>query len=716
MNKKIIFITLSCFMVLILCGSASATDLNNTTNITQNNHVYINVSNDNGVKYNVDYDYYLNDPTQQGYNPNGTNGTYYIKAEGGGLNQLHICNSNSTSAMYGQITVTNTTSGTQSGVFYITTTGGRGLNDDIILLLSVKGPISDNFNLTIVSSGYTWIISVFGATQPPLPTNPQYVVGAVNETFTKSDFQYGPQPTRPAPGGWQPLYSGQDTSDPSTAEYLMFIDLYVGNLRSGLAQAPIDNGAVKVEYTLNNMYTTASFNAYAWTGASFQGTGINWCSPIINNANPCVVTVNYAPETPVANITADKTAGSDSLTVEFTDTSANYPTSWTWNFGDGITSTEQNPTHTYSAPGTYTVTLTATNLAGSDTVTKTSYITVLDTIAPTVSTNLAGGNYNTAQTVTLTTTDASPTTIYYTTDGTDPTSSSTQYTGPINIDTTTTLKFMAIDTAGNQGTTQTETYNIDTTAPTVQANPLGGNYNTAQSVVLTANDENPTTIYYTTDGTEPTSSNTQYTGPINIGTTTTLKFMAIDIAGNQGTVQTETYNIKSDVYVQITPSITNPQVGDQVTYTFKLGNNGPGDASNVVFTYVLPEGVEYTGANVDQGTVNYDPTTRTLTWTIENVPGGTDPYLWLNFNILNAGTFNIQPTVTVDGYNPGLINNIGALQVNAATPNTNTVNAATNTNTVQAGTIPMQTTGAPLIGLILGILCIGSGITLSRKK
>jgi uncharacterized repeat protein (TIGR01451 family) len=86
--------------------------------------------------------------------------------------------------------------------------------------------------------------------------------------------------------------------------------------------------------------------------------------------------------------------------------------------------------------------------------------------------------------------------------------------------------------------------------------------------------------------------------------------MAVDAAGNQGTTQTETYNIKSDVYVQITPSITNPQVGDQVTYTFKLGNHGPGDASNVVFTYVLPEGVEYAGANVDQGTVNYDPTTE----------------------------------------------------------------------------------------------------------
>ncbi len=340
MKKSIIFMTVVCVMALSLCGSASATDLNNTTNITNNNHVYINVSNDNGVRYNVDYGYYLNDPT---YSQGGSNGSYYIKAEGGGLNQLHICNNNSTSAMYGQVTVTNTTSGTQSGVFYITTTGGRGSNDNIILLLSVKGPISDNFNLTIFSSGYTWVISVFGAVQPALPTNPQYVVGAVNETFTKSDFQYGPQTTRPAPSGWQPLYAGQDTSDNSTAEYLMFIDLYVGNLKSGLTQAPIDNGAVKVEYTLNNMYTTASFNAYAWTGASFQGTGINWCNPIVNNANPCVVTVNYKPVTPVADFSADTTSGSAPLSVHFTDNSSNYPTSWLWDFGDGSTSTRTEP-------------------------------------------------------------------------------------------------------------------------------------------------------------------------------------------------------------------------------------------------------------------------------------------------------------------------------------------------------------------------------------
>jgi PKD repeat protein len=70
---------------------------------------------------------------------------------------------------------------------------------------------------------------------------------------------------------------------------------------------------------------------------------------------------------PVASFTATVTNGN--LAVSFTDTSTNHPTSWQWNFGDtssaSNTSTAENPEHTFSAPGTYTVTLTATNAVGS---------------------------------------------------------------------------------------------------------------------------------------------------------------------------------------------------------------------------------------------------------------------------------------------------------------------------------------------------------------
>jgi hypothetical protein len=69
---------------------------------------------------------------------------------------------------------------------------------------------------------------------------------------------------------------------------------------------------------------------------------------------------------PEAGFTATPTSGEAPLDVTFTDASTNEPTSWQWDFGDGGSSTEQSPTHEYEEAGTYTVTLTAANDAGSD--------------------------------------------------------------------------------------------------------------------------------------------------------------------------------------------------------------------------------------------------------------------------------------------------------------------------------------------------------------
>jgi PKD repeat protein len=78
---------------------------------------------------------------------------------------------------------------------------------------------------------------------------------------------------------------------------------------------------------------------------------------------------------------AAPTRGKAPLKVQFSDQSTGDITSWSWNFGDGSTSTEQNPSHTYANIGTYTVSLTVSWPGGSDTETKTNYITVKETIA-----------------------------------------------------------------------------------------------------------------------------------------------------------------------------------------------------------------------------------------------------------------------------------------------------------------------------------------------
>ena len=109
-----------------------------------------------------------------------------------------------------------------------------------------------------------------------------------------------------------------------------------------------------------------------WQGTYAQGTVVNTLFAFHDPDSP-----------PVAAFTSDVQSGTAPLTVNFTDQSTNAPTSWAWTFGDGGSSTDQNPVHQYTATGNYTVNLTATNAAGSDSEEKTSYITVsAATVAP----------------------------------------------------------------------------------------------------------------------------------------------------------------------------------------------------------------------------------------------------------------------------------------------------------------------------------------------
>jgi hypothetical protein len=174
-----------------------------------------------------------------------------------------------------------------------------------------------------------------------------------------------------------------------------------------------------------------------------------------------------------------------------------------------------------------------------------------------------------------------------------------------------------------------------------------------------------------------------------------------------------TINPKSSLYLTIKPSKTNPMVGETVIYTLKVGNKGPDTAENVVMTYTIPEGLEFAGAQVDVGTYTYDPTTRTITWKIGDVPVG-DPYMWLSLKVTSAGRYLINPLLSTITYDPTLNSNTQSLTFNAAaTPNNNnntnnTVNAATNT-------VTMQKTGIPLIVLIMALFMVIGGLVSSKK-
>ncbi len=183
------------------------------------------------------------------------------------------------------------------------------------------------------------------------------------------------------------------------------------------------------------------------------------------------------------------------------------------------------------------------------------------------------------------------------------------------------------------------------------------------------------------------------------------------------TVNTEVnINPKSGLYLTITPNKNNPMVGETVIYVFKVGNKGPDTAKNVVMTYVVPEGLEFGGANVDVGSYTYDAATRTVTWTIGDVPVG-DPYMWLSLKVLSSGTYIINPLLSTSTYDPTLNSNTQSLTFNAAATPGNNTNNNTNNNTVNAATntVTMQETGIPIILLIMALFMVIGGLVSSKK-
>jgi PKD repeat protein len=132
------------------------------------------------------------------------------------------------------------------------------------------------------------------------------------------------------------------------------------------------DGSTSTTQNPSHTYTSAGTYTVKLTATNASGADTETRTGYITVSNP---------PGPTAGFSADPTSGDAPLAVSFTDSSTGNPTSWSWDFGDGTTSPAQNPNHTYATPGTYTVSLTASNLGGSDTETRTDYITVTQATA-----------------------------------------------------------------------------------------------------------------------------------------------------------------------------------------------------------------------------------------------------------------------------------------------------------------------------------------------
>jgi uncharacterized repeat protein (TIGR01451 family) len=162
------------------------------------------------------------------------------------------------------------------------------------------------------------------------------------------------------------------------------------------------------------------------------------------------------------------------------------------------------------------------------------------------------------------------------------------------------------------------------------------------------------------------------------------------------------YVPKSDLYIKITSNEKNNKVGETFTITYKLGNNGPDEATNVTITIPLPEGFKYTDISGD-GNWTYNADTNTITWTLTNVPVG-DPYLYISGHVNKPGTYVFSSSISSETYN---INSQGVTPI--------TINAVSEVKAASK-TIPLQKTGLPISGLILAILAVFSGLATSKRE
>ena len=130
--------------------------------------------------------------------------------------------------------------------------------------------------------------------------------------------------------------------------------------------------------------STGQYNPVSLAGhIQYHRSEADYETPVIQTvnvtegANP---EIDFIPEPapPVAGFVVNTTSVTATQDLAFTDHSTGLISSWLWDFGDGITSTEQTPTHNYIATGIYNVSLVLTNPSGSSTRVRTSYVTVVD--------------------------------------------------------------------------------------------------------------------------------------------------------------------------------------------------------------------------------------------------------------------------------------------------------------------------------------------------
>jgi hypothetical protein len=446
---------------------------------------------------------------------------------------------------------------------------GEGLG---FMLLSNPNPTAAGFTYAGFSGGqFSWSQCVTPFTGSACPS--------INSILVKFDM-YDDQ-TLTAGANLTGFYSGGEFPQaPYNPQYNMSgsgINMQSGDLmRATLTY----NGATLTE-TVTDTVTGATYtNSYAANipslvagNTAFVGFGAGTGAAI---SNLYLTTWTYTVESQgqAATPTFSPAAGTYNSvqSVTLSDATSGATIYYTTN---GITPTTSSAQYIQPIPVSTTETLKAIAVAAgdNDSAVASAAYTIMQTTVSTPTFSPSAGTYTSAQPVTIS--DAtSGATIYYTTNGSTPTTSSTAYAGPIAVSTTETLEAIAVAKGDTNSAVASAAYTITLSMPLVSTptfSPAAGTYTSAQSVTI-SDGTSGATIYYTTNGSTPTTSSTAYAGPIAVSTTETLEAIAVDKGDTNSAVASAAYTIFSppNFTLGASPALLTVDSGDQGTVTLSV--------------------------------------------------------------------------------------------------------------------------------------------------
>lgn len=423
--------------------------------------------------------------------------------------------------------------------------------------------------------------------------------------------------------------------------------------------------------TLNSNITLITSPTISWTGpGSFNQIGNTVTTPNLSpigtytyyatiNSLGCTFTdstdvIVIQPITPVADFVANQTIIPSATTINFTDLSTNIPNTWLWSIAPATgwsfvapsTNASQNPSINFTTPGTYTITLTASNGGGSDTETKTAYIEVIPVYC--ASTGATGnndiGNVKVFVGSTNLLNNGTPTPVL-----SNPTSSQQYsnfvYTIPhADLFKGTTYNF-SVSQISNNGTFTSAYVNIF-----IDLNK-DGQFNLPQERVV---------VMGPTAAPIAPATTATVTGSFTIPVTAIDGYTVMRVVLSAGTNTT------------LAPCQSSYPNGETEDYLIKIGPSGPTDLTVSAITNPIPlecysnaEPITVDVTNVGTGVINFATTPALLWWQVTgtnpqsgtfNVNTGTiNPNQTIsytvtpNYNMSANGTYNIRAAVTVSG-------------------------------------------------------------------